>query len=113
MSSESGSISTRTGNSFGSLYALLAEHFPGHRSQQRALGISQFAKAIGRTHETVYRGVREEKPLSVDVAFRIIQLSRTDKSALPLCWEDLIPYTLPEFREYSRDAQAEVEALLG
>lgn len=113
MSSQTETTYARPGHSFGGLYNLLAKHFPGHRSQQRALGISQFAQAIGKAHETLYKAVREEKPLSVDVALRIIKLSRTDETAHPLYWEDLVPYTLPDYGNFSREAEQNVSDLLG
>ncbi len=61
--------------SFGPLYDLLMDRFPKHRSAQGVLDVPKLAKDIKRSHEGVYKWLRENK-ITVDGAKRLVELSK-------------------------------------
>ena len=94
---------------FGPLYDLLIKHFPGHHSKPGQLAVQKFAGDMGYAHETIYKAIRQTGDLKIGVALSILQLSREDDDAIPLCWEDLTCFTLPEFDVYSREKATDDE----
>lgn len=92
---------------FGPLYDLLLEHFPGHHSKPGQLAVQKFANGLGYAHETIYKAIRQTDNLKVGVALSVLRFSREDPDALPLFWEDLAKYTLPEFEQFTRSAEPE------
>ncbi len=89
----------------GALYKLLEAHFPDHRSKQGHLDIARLARDLGYSHETLYRAIRGNT-MKPPVALRLLQFSaQLDEPLSPrLFWEDLAPFVLPKFHDYSRPA---------
>lgn len=97
----------------GELYELLSDRFPAFRSKQGVLDIPRMAKEMEVSHETLYRAVRGQRAkgypngrLTVEIAVRVLELSRTSKDAIPLYAEDLLPYLLPHFAFYKDETRA-------
>jgi hypothetical protein len=88
--------------SFGPLYDLLEERFPTHRSKQNVFDIPWLARDMGYAHETLYKAVRQRDPLKYTVALNLIKLSHENQGSLPIYWDDLLAYVLPDFAKYRR-----------
>jgi hypothetical protein len=102
MSSKTFTGTPRRPYSFGPLYDMLVEHFPAHRSKQNVFDIPGIARDMGYAHETIYKAVREREPLKIGVALNLLKLSHENQDSKPLFWDDLLPFILPEFDNYSR-----------
>lgn len=90
----------------GALYRLLESRFPEYRSKQGHLDIAKLALDNGYSHETVYRCVRRDI-IKVPVAMRLIKFSHETPGALPIYWDDLVPYVLPGYSHYRAPVSAE------
>lgn len=112
MSSDNKKLAPRRPYTFGPLYDLLVERFPGFRSKQNVFDVPGFARELGVSHETGYKIVRQQEPLKISAALRLLALSRTNRAVRPLYYQDLLEYILPEFETYSRNDD-EVDELLG
>jgi hypothetical protein len=84
----------------GALYKLLEAAFPTRRSKQGHLDIANLAKEMGYSHETLYRCVRSNV-IKTTVALAIIRHSHADADGRKLYWEDLLPFILPAYLDYS------------
>lgn len=96
----------------GELYELLADRFPEYRSKQGVLDIPRMAKEMEVSHETLYRAVRGNKAkgypngrLTVEIAIRLLDLSRSSDEAMPLYAEEVLPFMLPNFEGYRDQAR--------
>lgn len=92
----------------GELYGLLLRKFPKHRSHQGLLNVPQLSKDAGLSHETGYRAVRgkrnegfPEGKLTVPVAVALLNLSRKLHPKDPLYVQEIMPFVIPNFEEYS------------
>ncbi len=85
---------------YNDLYNLLMEYFPDHRTSGGFFDVPGFAKDLGLSHETVYRALRHDS-LKIRVALEILRLSHDRHPEMPLYWENLIRFALPEFKQYS------------
>lgn len=100
--------------SFGSLYNLLAEKFPNHRTTAGGFNVLQLARDLNRSHETMYRALRgspdegfPEGILKVGVALDLLRFSKKSRPKKDrLTWEDLLEYVLPYYHDFS-DAEPE------
>lgn len=108
MSSDTTTNRARRPYTFGKLYDLLEEHFPDHRSVQKVFNVPALAKDLDFTPETIYRAVRgdveagfPEGILKVPTAHKIIKFSHANHPEQPLMWDDLLPFLLPEYDDYS------------
>lgn len=75
---------------FGPLYDLLMESFPGHRSRQGVLDVRRLAVDVGRSNEGVYKWLRENE-ITLDGARRLITLA-----AGRLTPEKFLPFLFPK-----------------
>lgn len=89
----------------GALYNLLKDRFPDFESVQGHLDVGRLAKAMGYSHETLYRCVRTNV-IKVPVALQIIKFSQENASD-PLYWQDLMEFVLPEFKALSAPVDAD------
>lgn len=89
----------------GALYKLLDRQFPEFRSKQGHLDVPGLARAMGFAHETLYRCVRKND-IKVYVALEILKFSHKTHPENPLYWQDLAPFVLPEFDEYSDPSES-------
>lgn len=83
--------------SFGPLYDLLVEKFPNHRTVQGVFDVPGFARDLNRSHEAVYKAVRQNR-LTPDMARRIIELSeaKTEEPEKRVTKHDLTEYLFSE-----------------
>ncbi len=72
--------------------SLLSAHFPGHRTQSNGLDKRGLAKALGVSHETVYRAVRGIEEVKMETARKLVRLSHENQDAKPLYLTDFLPF---------------------
>lgn len=85
---------------YNGLYKVLAEHFPDFRTKTNSFDVPGFAKGMKKSHETAYKALRRDS-LTLVIAESIIEFSRNCTGAIPLVWNDLLPFVLPNFEEFS------------
>lgn len=86
--------------------ALLAAHFPNHRTSTNIFDVPGFAADLDFAHETLYKAIRQEREVSREVAGRIIQRSRTLPGAKPITYAQLLPFMFHDWKEHGRSSEA-------
>jgi hypothetical protein len=77
------------------LFKIISVNFPEFRTPQGVFGVEAFGKAIGMSHEGVYKWFRANK-LSIDGVKRIVEASKSPASGqYRLKKEDLYPFCFP------------------
>lgn len=98
---ETGTPRKRKVDGAGSLHDLLLTKFPKYRSVQGLFDTLKFARDTGSSHETIYKMFRGNRITTTRRALLLLRYSREQNPANPLTWQELAPFVLPEFEEYS------------
>lgn len=95
----------------GDLYNLLREHLPEFVAEQGHLHVTSLAKAMEVSHETTYKALRGDKKkgfpegrVTPQMAVRLLELSREQNPGNRLYAQDLLPFMIPHFEDYSDPA---------
>lgn len=83
---------------YNELYSVLAEYFPDHRTPYGVFDVPGFVSDLGKSHETIYKALRSDR-LHLGVAHTILRFSRDRHPEMPLFWNDVIRFILPDFDE--------------
>lgn len=86
---------------YNQLYGVFLEYFPEHASSPGKLNVTGLAVDLGMSHETIYRCLRYDD-IKMNVAIDMMDFSRKRYPEMPLYWDVLLPYVLPEY-EFYRD----------
>ena len=106
----------RRTHAFGDLYELLEKKFPDLRTGRDAFDVQGLASVLDYSGETLYKALREFQPLQISVALRLLEASADaaeNHKITALCWEDLLPFVLPNYPAYMKNIPtAEADDLL-
>ena len=94
----------------GDLYSLLLERFPEHRSKQNVLDVPGICRGILCSNEALYKCLRTDT-VKTAFALRLLAYSHENHPETAIYWEDMVPFVMPEFDRYSRDANSNGEDL--
>lgn len=90
---------------------LLAAHFPTFRTRTNILDVPGLARAMGVSHETIYRVTRGTEEVKLGTARRLVRFSHENQDAVPLYLTDIMPFVIHDWDQFG--VEPEVDELLG
>ena len=79
---------------------LLANHFPAYRTKSNNLDIPGLAKAMGLSHETIYRVARGIEEVKLPIARKLVRFSHENQGANPFYLRDLMAFIVHDWDVY-------------